>query len=165
MKRPISIVLALSLTAGLGALAPATAEEPTGDAKSAILLIGDGMSLAQVYSAQIFAEEVLGESLVIPTIADTAVTRTHSADSMVTDSAAAGTAIHSGYKANNWFTVGTGSGMPPGLASRPTPWSTPITVNRVEPTTMLSPAFLVSTSMSGTSCPPAPEAPEAPAVD
>ena len=101
MKRPISIALALSLTASLGVLAPTAAEEPAGDAKSAILLIGDGMSLAQVYSAQIFAEEVLGESLVMPTIADTAVTRTHSADSMVTDSAAAGTAIHSGHKADN----------------------------------------------------------------
>jgi alkaline phosphatase len=101
MKRPVSIALALSLTASLGVFAPAAAEESAGEAKSAILLIGDGMSLAQVYSAQIFAEEVLGESLVMPTIADTAVTRTHSADSMVTDSAAAGTAIHSGLKANN----------------------------------------------------------------
>ena len=101
MRRPIAIALALSLTASLGVLAPATAEEHAGEAKSAILLIGDGMSLAQVYSAQIYAEEVLGESLVMPAIADTAVTRTHAADSMVTDSAAAGTAIHSGQKANN----------------------------------------------------------------
>ncbi|MGD8684664.1 MAG: alkaline phosphatase [Chloroflexota bacterium] len=66
-----------------------------------ILLIGDGMGLAQTYSAQLYAEEVLGDSLVIPSIADTAVTRTHAMDSTVTDSAAAGTAIHSGLKANN----------------------------------------------------------------
>lgn len=101
MKRPISLALALSLTASLGALAPATAEEPAVGAKSAILLIGDGMSLAQIYSAQIFAEEVLDGSLVLPSIADTAVTTTHSADSMVTDSAAAGTAIHAGHKVDN----------------------------------------------------------------
>ena len=101
MKRPISLALALSLTASLGALAPATAEEPAEGAKSAILLIGDGMSLAQIYSAQIFAEEVLDGSLVLPSIADTAVTTTHSADSTVTDSAAAGTAIHAGLKAQN----------------------------------------------------------------
>jgi len=101
MKRPIVLALALSLTASVGALAPATAEEPAEGAKSAILLIGDGMSLAQVYSAQIFAEEVLGDSLAMPGIADTAVTSTHALDSMVTDSAAAGTAIHSGYKADN----------------------------------------------------------------
>ena len=94
MKRPIAFALALSLTAGVGVLAPATAEEPAAGAKSAILLIGDGMSLAQIYSAQIYAEEVLDGSLVLPSIADTAVTTTHSADSMVTDSAAAGTAIH-----------------------------------------------------------------------
>jgi alkaline phosphatase len=101
MKRPISIAVALSLTASLGVLAPATAEEPTEGAKSAILLIGDGMSLAQVYSAQIYAEGVLGESLVLLDIADTAVMRTHSGDSMVTDSAAAGTALHCGHKTVN----------------------------------------------------------------
>ena len=101
MKRPITLALALSLTASLGVLAPATAEEPEGSATSAILLIGDGMSLAQIYSAEIFAEEVLGSSLAMPGIVDNAVTRTHSADSMVTDSAAAGTAIHSGYKTDN----------------------------------------------------------------
>ncbi|MEX1333680.1 MAG: alkaline phosphatase [Candidatus Limnocylindrales bacterium] len=101
MKRPISLALALSMTASLGVLAPATAEEPAAEAKSAILLVGDGMSLAQVYSAQIYAEEVLDGSLVLPSIADTAVTTTHSADSMVTDSAAAGTAIHAGHKVEN----------------------------------------------------------------
>jgi len=101
MKRLGALALALSLTASMGALAPMTAAEPEANAKSAILLIGDGMGLAQVYSAQIYAEEVLGESLMMPGIDTVAVTRTHSADSMVTDSAAAGTAIHSGWKTDN----------------------------------------------------------------
>jgi alkaline phosphatase len=59
------------------------------------------MGLAQTYSAEIYAEEVLDESMVMPSIETVAVTRTHSADSMVTDSAAAGTALHSGLKTNN----------------------------------------------------------------
>jgi len=101
MKRLGAFALALSLMAGTGAIAPTVAAEPEGSAESAILLIGDGMGLAQVYSAQIYAEEVLGESLVMPDIDTVAVMRTHSADSMVTDSAAAGTALHSGWKTDN----------------------------------------------------------------
>jgi len=101
MKRLGALALALSLTASMGALAPMTAADPEANANSVILLIGDGMGLAQTYSAQIYAEEVLGESLVMPDIETAAVMRTHSADSMVTDSAAAGTALHSGWKANN----------------------------------------------------------------
>ncbi len=101
MKRPLAAALAVALATCTGAIAPVAAEEPQANAKSAILLIGDGMSLAQLYSAQIFAEEVLADTLVMPGIAETAVTRTHSADSMVTDSAAAGTALHSGQKADN----------------------------------------------------------------
>jgi alkaline phosphatase len=101
MKRPVAIALALSLAASMGALAPVTAAEPEPEAKSAILLIGDGMSLAQIYSAQIYAEEVLGDSLTLPGIADTAIMTTHAFDSMVTDSAAAGTALHAGLKAEN----------------------------------------------------------------
>ncbi len=101
MKRLGALALALSLMAGTGAIAPTVAAEPEGGAESAILLIGGGMGLAQTYSAQIYAEEVLDGSLVLPSIDDTAGTRTHSADSMVTDSAAAGTAIHSGWKVDN----------------------------------------------------------------
>lgn len=101
MKKPVAVALALALTGSMGALAPVTSAESETNGKSAILLIGDGMSLAQIYSAQIFAEQVLQDTLVTPGMADTAVTLTHSADSMVTDSAAAGTAIHAGQKADN----------------------------------------------------------------
>ena len=99
MQRTVALCAAAALLASLSAAT--VAAEPEGNVKSAILLIGDGMGLAQTYSAQIYAEEVLDGSLVMPSIDDTAVTRTQSADSMVTDSAAAGTAIHSGWKVDN----------------------------------------------------------------
>jgi alkaline phosphatase len=99
MQRAVAVCAAAALVASLSAAT--VAAEPEGNANSAILLIGDGMGLAQTYSAQIYAEEVLDGSLVLTDIEDAAVTRTHSMDSMVTDSAAAGTAIHSGQKANN----------------------------------------------------------------
>ena len=101
MKRLFALALSVSLTAGLGAVAPIAVVGSDAGAKSVILLIGDGMSLAEVYAAQIYAEEVLDSSLVIPDIEEAAVTRTQSLDSMVTDSAAAGTAIHTGQKSNN----------------------------------------------------------------
>ena len=99
MRRAVALCAAAALMASLSAATAAAEQE--GNAKSAILLIGDGMGLAQTYSAQIYAEEVLDESLLMPSIEKVAVTRTHSADSMVTDSAAAGTAIHSGWKVDN----------------------------------------------------------------
>lgn len=99
MQRAVALCAAAALIASLSAAT--VAAEPEGNAKSAILLIGDGMGLAQTYSAQIYADEVLDESLVMTDIEEAAVTRTHSMDSMVTDSAAAGTAIHSGQKVNN----------------------------------------------------------------
>ena len=100
---PMRLAIALCVSAALMASqsVATVAAEQAGNAKSAILLIGDGMGLAQTYAAQIFAEEVLNRSTVMPSIQTVAVTRTHSADSMVTDSAAAGTAIHSGWKVHN----------------------------------------------------------------
>ena len=83
MQRAVALCAAAALTASLSAAT--VAAESEGNAKSAILLIGDGMGLAQTYSAQIYAEEVLDESLVMTDIEELAVTRTHSMDSMVTD--------------------------------------------------------------------------------
>jgi alkaline phosphatase len=69
--------------------------------KGIILLIGDGMGINQVRSAAIYARSVLGRSLAMDSIVTRGTTATSSADSEVTDSAAASTALYSGYKTRN----------------------------------------------------------------
>jgi alkaline phosphatase len=69
-------------------------------AKGVILLIGDGMGINQVKSAGIYAQRILGKDLAINTIETSGLTTTHAANSKVTDSAAAATALYSGYKTN-----------------------------------------------------------------
>lgn len=90
----IALVVALSATA--------TAEtEIAPRAKGIILLIGDGMGLNQVRVADIYAGRILNKSLAVNSILTRGVTTTFSADSEVTDSAAAATALYSGYKCKN----------------------------------------------------------------
>lgn len=74
--------------------------EPATKPRSIILLIGDGMGINQVRLADIYAREVLGTELVVNTIRTRGTNTTYSADSEVTDSAAAASAIYSGYKFN-----------------------------------------------------------------
>jgi alkaline phosphatase len=69
-------------------------------AKGVILLIGDGMGINQVKSADIYAKRVLGRDLAINSIGTSGLTTTHAANAPVTDSAAAATALYSGYKTN-----------------------------------------------------------------
>lgn len=69
-------------------------------AKGVILLIGDGMGINQVKSAGIYAQRILGKDLAINTIQTSGLTTTHAANSKVTDSAAAATALYSGHKTN-----------------------------------------------------------------
>mgnify|MGYP002508445935 CR=1 FL=1 len=68
--------------------------------KNIIFLIGDGMGLSSVSMMQL-------ENHYEPTIFDRAeniaLQKTYSADNRVTDSAASGTALASGYKTNNTF--------------------------------------------------------------
>lgn len=70
-------------------------------AKGIVLFIGDGMGINQLRSAAIYSQKVLGKPLAIDSIATRGVTTTHSANSKVTDSAAAATALYSGHKADN----------------------------------------------------------------
>jgi alkaline phosphatase len=65
--------------------------------KNVILLIGDGMGLAQVTLARLS----LGEALMMDSMPSGGLAKTHSANSTITDSAAAGTALATGYKTNN----------------------------------------------------------------
>lgn len=69
--------------------------------KGIILLIGDGMGINQARAAAIYSRQVLGKPLTMDSIATRGTTTTYSADSEVTDSAAAATALNSGHKTNN----------------------------------------------------------------
>lgn len=73
-------------------------------ARNVILLIGDGMGPAQVALAEMYGREVHGRGLRMLEAADRGrlgLSLTSSADSLVTDSAAAATAIATGHKTNN----------------------------------------------------------------
>ena len=70
------------------------------DVKNIILMIGDGMGLGQVTLARL---EAAGQDglLHMDTFPVTGLMRTHSANALVTDSAASGTAMACGIKTNN----------------------------------------------------------------
>jgi alkaline phosphatase len=68
--------------------------------KNVIVMVGDGMGLGQMEVARLFEHGKEGE-LFMETLPNVALSRTYSADNMVTDSAAAGTAIANGEKTNN----------------------------------------------------------------
>ncbi len=68
--------------------------------RNVILCIGDGMGLSQVALARVKAAG-LGGKLCMERLPVTGLVRTHSEDSCVTDSAAAGTALACGVKTNN----------------------------------------------------------------
>jgi len=69
--------------------------------KNVILFIGDGMSTPQRMTADEFARKAGRPELVLNRLPHQATTRTCSANSLVTDSAAAATAIACGEKTNN----------------------------------------------------------------
>jgi len=93
------VVVILVLAAGF----PVTglAAESAARAKGIVLFIGDGMGINQLRAAAIYSQEVLGKPLAIDSIATSGITTTYSADSEVTDSAAASTALYSGHKTKN----------------------------------------------------------------
>ncbi|MHC4755324.1 MAG: alkaline phosphatase, partial [Planctomycetota bacterium] len=86
----VSIVILLTLALPVFAAAPA----------NVILFIGDGMGFEQVEAASIYASGQPGTLSFESFPCKSAIT-TYSADSNVTDSAAAATAIATGHKVNN----------------------------------------------------------------
>lgn len=64
--------------------------------KNIILFIGDGMGVSQISAAKIVKGSLNLEQFPV-----SGLLSTHSADSLITDSAAAGTALATGYKTNN----------------------------------------------------------------
>lgn len=74
-----------------------------GDAKYVFYFIGDGMGMGHVNAAETYLRDVLksDQSLLMMTFPVASQVRTYSANNKVTDSAAAGTALSTGYKTNN----------------------------------------------------------------
>lgn len=102
-KKLIAVVMvALLLTAGLVAsgcpLPAADVEEHS--AENVILLIGDGMSFSTVTATRVYKVGPDG-NLAMDTLDHHGWISTHSLNSLVTDSAAAGTAIATGLKTNS----------------------------------------------------------------
>lgn len=77
----------------------------TTHAENIVYFIGDGMGPAQVTAARIYKNGASGEGLHMDAMEQTGIVRTWAANNMVTDSAAAGTALASGVK-TNIFSVG-----------------------------------------------------------
>jgi alkaline phosphatase len=92
MMKPIGM-LTFSLTTILF-MGPGEAEP----AKSAILLIGDGMGISHVTAARIYQKNARDGALELDEFERVALVRTHSSDMTVTDSAAAATALATGKK-------------------------------------------------------------------
>lgn len=97
-----AIVLAVGCSGQKTVEPPKEAETQAKDApKYVFLFIGDGMSTPQRMIADEFARKVGHGSLTMNTLKYNATTRTCSSDSLVTDSAAAATAIACGGKTEN----------------------------------------------------------------
>lgn len=103
MRRTISFIFVFLLIACAAFSAP----------KNVIYLIGDGMGIAHVHAARI-AKGGSGSRLAMDSMPITGLVTTYSADSLVTDSAAAGTALATGIKTNN----GTISLSPDGQSAK-----------------------------------------------
>ena len=91
MIRTLSTLVALLLS-----VAVASAQE----VKNIIYLIGDGMGLSSVSMMQV---ESGYNPIIFDQAENIALQKTYSADNRVTDSAASGTALATGYKTNNTF--------------------------------------------------------------
>ena len=89
--------LSLILVSILLSLTTITAQEPI---KNIIFLIGDGMGLASATMMQV--ENGYNETI-FDRAENIALQKTYSADNRVTDSAASGTALATGYKTNNTY--------------------------------------------------------------
>ncbi len=92
-----ALILILTFTISLPVLAGGGKVKKTKTPKNVILLIGDGMGLAQVYAAYTAS----CGNLNITTIDQIALVKTNSASDYITDSGAGGTAIACGEKTTN----------------------------------------------------------------
>ena len=106
MKRSLFAALAAGAFLALSAVqvAAQTGDDQLKDLKPAkyvFLFIGDGMSLPQRMMAEEFSMKTTGKGLTINSMPQQSYTKSSSANSFITDSAASGTAIACGEKTNN----------------------------------------------------------------
>jgi hypothetical protein len=87
------------LPPGTRGFSPALPPGTEGAARSAVLLIGDGMGIAHVTAAALRAGD--GDRLAMEGMPVTGLVRTESASNIVTDSAAAATALSTGVRTRN----------------------------------------------------------------
>ena len=94
-----SILKSAILTCALGASLTASAQ-----ARYIFYFIGDGMGMGHVNVAERYLRDVRhsDKSLLMMTFPVASQVRTYSGNSPITDSAAAGTALSTGHKTNNW---------------------------------------------------------------
>ncbi len=104
MKRITGIIKTIALAALIAALTLAGAALAAGGAekpKYIFLFIGDGMGEAQVHAANLYSRASGEEEFAFPLLPVRGKITTSTAKGAVTDSAAAGTALASGYKTEN----------------------------------------------------------------
>ena len=80
--------------------------------KYIILMIADGMGMADVVAARIYKNGVEPQLLDFERLENLGYASTFSKNSLITDSAAAGTALATGYKTNNGVISQTPEGTP-----------------------------------------------------
>jgi len=97
---PVLSRFLLPVAALLPALAPASGAMANGSPAGIVLVISDGTSQELLTAARIYAKGVTGR-LPMESFPQTAIVRTHSRSDVVTDSAAAATAMARGIKADN----------------------------------------------------------------
>ncbi len=101
----LSIMLVTLLVVnGFVGFKPTVAEAKANAPKYVFYFIGDGLGAAQRQLAEFYKQEVSEDKntkLLMNTFPLAGINTTHSSDSLVTDSAAAGTALATGHKTNN----------------------------------------------------------------
>jgi alkaline phosphatase len=97
----IAITLALQSTFPVASSSQEVVCETIYTAKNIIFMVPDGMGLSNVTAARIFKNGPNGDPLYLETLPKIGYQRTHSANSTVTDSAAAASAWATGEKFNN----------------------------------------------------------------
>ena len=113
LKKSLRTVIECALVALVGGIAIHLVEVWLGDeepkVENIIYMIGDGMGVAHISSAQIAQDY---EPLNMERAHYVGLAKTYSANSRITDSAAAGTALATGYKTNNGMIGVTPDSLP-----------------------------------------------------
>lgn len=96
-RTAIIVIIGFTIIAGQSCSRSTFPSDSSGQPKNVILIIGDGMGIAQLYAAM----SVSKKSLNIESAKFIGFNRTHSYDDYTTDSAAGGTALATGVKTRN----------------------------------------------------------------